>query len=488
MNLKPLYGLFIVLVIIILPLFAHLDNIALNSWDEARLAVNSFEMSHNHNWLVTYFGGRPDMWNTKPPLLIWVQVLCYKIIGYNELSVRLPSAMAAAFTCIFIYWFFAKKLKKPLLGILACAILVTSEGFVNVHAARSGDYDSMLTLFMTLYGLYFFLYIKEDKKKYILFTSLFLTLAILTKGVEAALLLPAMFLYALLMKKLSWLLKKKEFYLGIFICLLFVAGYYLLREHYNPGYLQAVRDNELGGRFNKVIENHTGNRWYYINFVIINAFNNWYFFVLPGICAGMLSKDGPIGQLSLFICLLLLIYFSILSFGATKIWWYTMPVFPFLSIIAAVFIYTVFNILYSFDGWILLRGLNIVPFVFMITLFIIPYKNILRITLFDIHYQFWLNGPNLEMAEFLKSVLHHNINIDGSVLPDCYATQDLRWYADILADKNNSLKFIQDMHFGNAEKIVAYNQETKNYILSHYNAHADQIYGSITVYKINGIK
>ncbi len=62
-------------------------------------------MLNNGNFIVTYFEDKPDMWNTKPPLLIWIQVLFMKFVGVNELAVRLPSAIAAFFTCITILIF-----------------------------------------------------------------------------------------------------------------------------------------------------------------------------------------------------------------------------------------------------------------------------------------------------------------------------------------------------------------------------------------------
>jgi len=54
--------------------------------DESRQAFNSFEMFLNGNWLVTTFENKPDLWNTKPPLLIWLQVLFYHLVGTNELA------------------------------------------------------------------------------------------------------------------------------------------------------------------------------------------------------------------------------------------------------------------------------------------------------------------------------------------------------------------------------------------------------------------
>src|SRR5690606_31525207 len=129
-------------ILIYLPLFEFLDSLTIQIWDEARLAINAYEMLNNGNFIVTYFEGEPDMWNTKPPLLIWFQVLFMKILGVNELAVRLPSAIAALFTCITLLVFSLKYFKRFWFGFIVVFILVTSSGYVNIHASRTGDYDA----------------------------------------------------------------------------------------------------------------------------------------------------------------------------------------------------------------------------------------------------------------------------------------------------------------------------------------------------------
>jgi len=58
--------------VVYFPLFLHLENLPLRIWDEARLAVSAYEMSHNGNYIVVHFDGKPEMWSTKPPLMIWL--------------------------------------------------------------------------------------------------------------------------------------------------------------------------------------------------------------------------------------------------------------------------------------------------------------------------------------------------------------------------------------------------------------------------------
>ncbi|QNP53470.1 glycosyltransferase family 39 protein [Hymenobacter qilianensis] len=107
--------LLLLLPLIFYSLFYQLGVNPIPMWDEGRLAVNAAEMDLNNNWLVTYFGGAPDMWNTKPPLMIWLEVLSLRLFGYSNTALRLPSAFAALATVIVLY-VFARFYLRQMLG------------------------------------------------------------------------------------------------------------------------------------------------------------------------------------------------------------------------------------------------------------------------------------------------------------------------------------------------------------------------------------
>ena len=71
------------------------------------------------------------------------------MIGVNETAIRLPSAFAALFTGLLLLWFFLKYRRDFWAGFSAVLVLVTTQGYVDFHAARTGDCDALLTLFMT---------------------------------------------------------------------------------------------------------------------------------------------------------------------------------------------------------------------------------------------------------------------------------------------------------------------------------------------------
>ena len=233
------FKLFILSLFCSFPIFIHLDILPIRIWDESRLSINAYEMLKNNNWLIPYFEGKPDMWNTKPPLMIWMQVICSKIFGYSELAMRLPSAFAAFLLILYLQYFVKRYLNNFWFGLITCIVLVTSYGYINVHSTRTGDYDSLLCLFLVVYVLSYFLYLEHKNKRDLIFFFVALILAVLTKSIQGLLFLPALFLYTLMDKKF-FIFKELNVYKGIALFVFIIGAYYLFREMYNPGYLHAV--------------------------------------------------------------------------------------------------------------------------------------------------------------------------------------------------------------------------------------------------------
>lgn len=178
-----------------MPVFGHLNRQPIRVWDESRTAINAQEMLGNGNWSVTYYKGEPDHWYTKPPLMVWCQTTLMKLIGVNELAVRLPSAIAALLTMLALLVFSVRHLKSSGFGFVVVMVLLTSEGYISIHGTRTGDTDALLTLFTTLIVLMFYVFEKKQQLKHLYLFFLFTTLAIFAKGVAGLLFMPALFIY-----------------------------------------------------------------------------------------------------------------------------------------------------------------------------------------------------------------------------------------------------------------------------------------------------
>lgn len=326
----------LVIAMISFPILGYLSVLPIRDFDEARNALNALEMVKNGDLIVTHFEGKPDMWNTKPPLMIWIQVVCIRIFGPGEFAVRLPSAIAALLTCIFILFLCARYFKNTVFGMIWVLVLVTSNGFVNFHSSRTGDYDALLTLFICVYSFAWFVYLETSKGRYLTYFFLALTLSILTKGIAGLFFIPGLFLYTLLKKKILAVMLNRKIYAGLFISIGTVLAYYFLRENANPGYIKAVWENELGGRYMTVIENNQGGFWFYFNNLISSRLEFWYLLVPLGIVAGVLSKDEKMKRVAFFATVISATFILIISSAKTKCYWYDLPLFPFLAMLVSI--------------------------------------------------------------------------------------------------------------------------------------------------------
>lgn len=113
-------------------------------------------MEQHGHWLVTYFKGQPDMWNTKPPFIIWLDVLSLRLFGYSETAFCLPTIVASVAIAGLVYAFVCRQLKSLWGALFAVVILITATGYNEQHGARTGDYDTVLTLWLILATLAFF--------------------------------------------------------------------------------------------------------------------------------------------------------------------------------------------------------------------------------------------------------------------------------------------------------------------------------------------
>src|SRR6185295_19312054 len=94
------------------PIFLHLTSLPIRLWDEGHVVLTSYQMSHNRSWLVVMYDNKPDLWYLKPPFWIWIQAIFIRLFGLSELSVRLPAALAALFTCAIVFVFCWRFLKR----------------------------------------------------------------------------------------------------------------------------------------------------------------------------------------------------------------------------------------------------------------------------------------------------------------------------------------------------------------------------------------
>ncbi|NVK04444.1 MAG: glycosyltransferase family 39 protein [Flavobacteriia bacterium] len=334
--LKKPYSLSLgIITLLFVPIFIGLGDLPFRIWDEGRIALNTYEMLESGDFINITYGGYPEFWNSKPILLHWIQGISITLFGFDEFSFRLPSAMAVFAVCLIVFYVGNKKFNSPLLGIIAAILLVSFSGFVGHHSGRTGEYDALLAFFTTLSTLYFYKSI-EGSSKYLLHFWAFLTLAALTKGVGALLFLPLLGLFALWQKSVLKFLKSTEFYIGFGIFIVVIGGYYFGRELGQPGYLEAVYMNELGGRYREAVENHKGTLGFYFVTLKNNIHILHLFIFALTLYFGFTQKDPKRRRFFLFSFALFIYFALLLGSAATKLDWYFVPIYPFVALMIAM--------------------------------------------------------------------------------------------------------------------------------------------------------
>jgi 4-amino-4-deoxy-L-arabinose transferase-like glycosyltransferase len=335
MSILKKYWPYIILALgfylISVPLWLKVDLVPIRLWDESRNAVNAIEMSESHNWLVRTYNGKPETFETKPPLLIWVQVASIKMFGYTELAIRLPSVVFSLLSLVVLFVFLFKMTGNMLASFGGSFITATSKGFYGEHLGRFGDHEALLVLLILFLLLHVYLYSKSQNIRHVYYAALAFCLGVMCKSVAICMVLPGVALYLLYAKKIKVLLTTKHFYLALLTAIVPIAAYYILREQDQPGYLEAVWQGELFPRFFNQSKTYTFSEHgfsFYFRQIYTCLFVHWVWALPAVLLAPLLLKKVPLEWFFWFANGL--VFLLIISSG-TKHEWYIAPAIPMLA-------------------------------------------------------------------------------------------------------------------------------------------------------------
>ena len=173
------------LLVILIALAALLHVVTVGTGDlysetEGQYAGAAREMVASHNWLLPTNNGIPRL--QKPPLLYWVIIASYKILGVNEAAARLPVALAVVATVALIF-LIGEKLSDYWRGFIAGLIYLSFCG--TFLLARIVMPEPLVTAFIA--GAMFCGICGYERRRHrrLWFAGvwIFVALACLTKGV-----------------------------------------------------------------------------------------------------------------------------------------------------------------------------------------------------------------------------------------------------------------------------------------------------------------
>jgi len=362
-KIEPEY--IVLLPIIFMAYYYQLGVAPVYMWDEGVYASNALEMIKSGNIFIKFFDNMPEMWATQPPLVAWFQAFSMWIFGISETALRLPSALAATILSIFLLNFFRKEFDSISWGFFAALVLSLSSGFVIQHIARSGDLDIFVTLFNTLYVLYFYRLYKSDFKNtnYLFKFILFVFLAFWAKTIAGLIFLPVILFFVLFSKNRLLFFSNIKLYIYITFFASLTIFYYWYREIKTPGYIETAFMNEFWGRFTGQIQDvHIQPFFFYWEYIRNSGFVPWIFFIPLSFFLSF-YKEHKTRFLFIYLSVLILFFWLIISLSTVKLYWYSGPLFPLLSILAA------FSIKYIYET--IVDKINIKHFLLKLSFLII---------------------------------------------------------------------------------------------------------------------
>jgi len=172
--------------LILITILAFILRISFNSrlpllWDEAALGYNAFSIlktakDEYGNFLPLIFKSFGDY---KPGLYVYLTVPFVFLFGLNELSVRLPSIILGSLTPLFFYYLIVTiNPKKNKLALLSALILAITP--FHIHFSRAAWETNILTFQLVLSSLFFYKFLKNNKKVNLLISSLIFGLSLYT--------------------------------------------------------------------------------------------------------------------------------------------------------------------------------------------------------------------------------------------------------------------------------------------------------------------
>ncbi|OQA97623.1 MAG: Undecaprenyl phosphate-alpha-4-amino-4-deoxy-L-arabinose arabinosyl transferase [Bacteroidetes bacterium ADurb.Bin217] len=361
----------IVFAILCVPLFLYIDTPVIVLWDESRNAVNALEMLANKEYFVRHFNGAPDMWEVKPPLLIWLQLLSFKVFGINEFAIRFPSILATLSLAVTIIITLKKKFSLPYVGYMAALVLISTQGYIDRHIARTGDHDALLVFFACSSLLHFYLYIVHNQKvRNLIFGFIFLLCATYTKSIVSFMYIPGIVLFVVYMRKILPIIKDYRFYIACAVYIVCVAFYYWYRNSINPGYVETVWNEEL---FPRYANTQSGIEYYIKNF-FNSRFVPWIYVLCIAIPISLYKATKEQRDFLILLITTAGIFLFVIGNGSKNLW-YDALLYPLFSIIIAFGIQRLYEVT---EQWISQRIRIIICASIFISIFGYSYGSIIQ--------------------------------------------------------------------------------------------------------------
>jgi 4-amino-4-deoxy-L-arabinose transferase-like glycosyltransferase len=306
--------------------------------------------------------GRHAAFAHKPPLIIWLPASSFALLGVEEWSDRLPSALAgaavAALVCGFAAW-----LLDPWSGALAGLLLATCRPWLFLHGVRDGVADPPLALLMAASLLCYLRYRTTDRRAWLAAAAAASAAGALLKGPVGPLLLLAI---TLAWEAARWMLALRALRapnpaaapqpngalhpaaaphsarallapLALFGLALVPLGVWIVDGVLRiPRFVPALRNEYLTRIVSGVSPLHVHGVTFYLP-ILARAFGVWWIGALPAGAAlvRLWRQGGPRARAALLVPIWGCAGIACLQLSVSKLPWYVEPMLPAFAVLLA---------------------------------------------------------------------------------------------------------------------------------------------------------
>lgn len=416
-----------------------LGYVHLFDWDEINFAESSREMLATGNYFQVQVNYEP-FWE-KPPLFMWLQVICMKTFGVNEFAARFPNALFGILTLITLF-IIGKKLHSKTFGWIWS--MTYFGAFLPFLYYKSGIIDPVFNFFI-FFSIYFLIKnINETipkKKLWFAFLAGGVNgLAIITKGPVGLLFLLLTFLAYVFIKKFKVKVRFNDiliFALGTILTTFSWYGYETITN--SPWFLVEFIKYQIE-LFSEPVAGHEQPFYYHFVVVLFGCFP------MSILAIGAFQKNQSSDNLDFRLwmkCLfwVVLILFSIVK---TKIVHYSSMTYLPLSYLAAYYIYYLYKSKAIPKKWIF-TTLYVIAILFGLILTLLPIAAINKEKIFP-----YIKDP-FAVASFNQDVYWSGLEFLIGVVFIAITV-----YGIYMLSRGNILKYVSFMGYGVAISLFLY--------------------------------
>lgn len=192
-------------------------------WDEASIGYNAYSIAETgkDEWGRRYPLDFEAFGEYKLPVYIYTTALSVKLLGLNELAVRLPAVLFSLGVILMSFLLAEKLTKNTKVGLLTAFFLTISQWFLIV--SRTGFEATAGLLFFTA-GIYFFISAMEGRKRFLVLGMISFILTLYSYNSFLIITPVTTFILAAIYFKQLCSYIRKNIILSIFCLLILIAG------------------------------------------------------------------------------------------------------------------------------------------------------------------------------------------------------------------------------------------------------------------------